>query len=374
MHERTPSSTPPQSIASDRLETADDPANSIANRRMSLEAETEEGVNCVICLDKISELCTTVPCGHSYDFVCILNWLELRQNCPLCNCLVVELHTCSVDGKIQKHSVEPPRPTSAPPASTSTSTPSSTSGRETFLLRNRAYTRSLNRRRRRRSPSPISEDTAILRRRFIYKHKLRSLYVGSNRMSRFRNVGPRDFREDEELVSRARMWVRRELQVWEWTNSNAEFLIEFVIGILKSVDLKGSAGQAEEMMTEILGREHAQIFIHELHAFLKSPFTSLRPFDEFVQYSVKIPRSLMPESLDSISSSSPSSSSAASSSRHLSSAGNTIHTNSRSSESTTKRKREEVEDEHTCSLDRQGGEIPRRTNFGSRGRSGGRDA
>ena len=87
-------------------------------------------------------------------------------------------------------------------------------------------------------------------------------------------------------MSRARMWIRRELRVWEWTSGNAEFLIEYVVGILKSVDLRGSAGQAEEMVSEVLGKENAQVFIHELNAFVRSPFTTLQPFDNFVQYKV----------------------------------------------------------------------------------------
>ena len=87
-------------------------------------------------------------------------------------------------------------------------------------------------------------------------------------------------------MSRARMWIRRELRVWEWTSRNAEFLIEYVVGILKSVDLRGSAGQAEEMLSEILGKENAQIFTHELNAFVRSPFMALQPFDNFAQYKV----------------------------------------------------------------------------------------
>ena len=82
------------------------------------------------------------------------------------------------------------------------------------------------------------------------------------------------------------MWIRRELRVWRWTNVNSEFLVEYVVGILKSVNLRGSAGQAEEMLAEVLGKENAQIFLHELNAFMRSPFTSLQSFDNFVQYEV----------------------------------------------------------------------------------------
>ncbi len=66
---------------------------------------------------------------------------------------------------------------------------------------------------------------------------------------------------------------------------NAEFLLEYIIAILKSVDIKGSAGQAEEMLQEFLGRENARLFLHELGAWLRSPYVSLEDWDRAVQYS-----------------------------------------------------------------------------------------
>ena len=62
----------------------------------------EDNTNCVICLDLISEKCVATPCRHSYDYVCILSWLELRQSCPLCNALVDSLLVHTKDGKIHK--------------------------------------------------------------------------------------------------------------------------------------------------------------------------------------------------------------------------------------------------------------------------------
>ena len=41
--------------------------------------------NCVICLDAVSERAVAVPCRHqSFDFLCLLSWLEERPLCPLC--------------------------------------------------------------------------------------------------------------------------------------------------------------------------------------------------------------------------------------------------------------------------------------------------
>lgn len=122
---------------------------------------------------------------------------------------------------------------------------------------------------------------------------------------------PEQFNRDEALVSRARKWIRRELQVFSFLNpeaateetrgqerlprtghqrlenrraNNAEFLLEYVIAILRTVDLKGSAGQAEELLRDFIGRDNARLFVHELLAWLRSPYMSLHDWDRHVQY------------------------------------------------------------------------------------------
>lgn len=147
-------------------------------------------------------------------------------------------------------------------------------------------------------------------RRNVYRNQLYSLRVGSNRLSQYSEVTPEQFRRDEALVSRARKWIRRELQVFSFLNpeteeedrrrghvprpgrqrleermsNNAEFLLEYVISILRTVDIKGSAGQAEELLRDFVGRENARLFLHELLAWLRSPYTSLEDWDRHVQY------------------------------------------------------------------------------------------
>ena len=149
-----------------------------------------------------------------------------------------------------------------------------------------------------RPQPPVSADAALLRRRHVYRDQLYSLHVGSNRLSRFRYLTPQLFNRDEELVSRARKWIRRELQVFEFLSiegnevedvtrraNNAEFLLEYIVAILKTVDIKGSGGQAEDMLQEFLGRDNTRLFLHELRAWLRSPYTSLEDWDRHVQYS-----------------------------------------------------------------------------------------
>ena len=156
------------------------------------------------------------------------------------------------------------------------------------------------RRQQRQQPSVVDP---VARRRQIYREELYSQRVGTNRLSQYREITPQSFNQDETLVSRARKWIRRELHVFEFLNPdntgdgsnlshgstrrrahNAEFLLEYIIAILRTVDIKGSGGQAEDLLQEFIGRPNARLFLHELHAWLRSPYNSLEDWDRAVQY------------------------------------------------------------------------------------------
>jgi hypothetical protein len=153
--------------------------------------------------------------------------------------------------------------------------------------------------RRRRDDRALSPTAAIRRRREVYRRGCFSLHVGSNRISRFQELTPAMFNRDIELVSRARNWIRHELQVFDYLNpsnqgessnevvrgNNAEFLLEYCIAILRTVNIRDASGQAEDMLQEFLGRQNARLFLHELYSWLRSPYTSLEAWDRHVQYS-----------------------------------------------------------------------------------------
>lgn len=166
-----------------------------------------------------------------------------------------------------------------------------------FHLQSRSRPRSSWRDGGPRPQQALNHHDALSHRRHVYRNKMYSLHVGSNRLSRFRDLTPILFTCDAELVSRARKWIRRELQVFGFLNpgcegseginrraNNAEFLLEYIVAILKTVDIKGSGGQAEDMLQDFLGRENTRLFLHELNAWLRSPYTSLEDWDRHVQY------------------------------------------------------------------------------------------
>lgn len=248
---------------------------------------------CVICLDPVSERAVAIPCKHySFDFLCLVSWLQERSTCPLCK---TEVHSVEYEWKsptdFKIYSVTP----SAQQTASNVGTTSTRLRHASLVYRGRPRPW---RAPRPRPQAPVSADAALLRRRHIYRSQLYSLHVGSNRLSRFRDLTPQLFNRDEELVSRARKWIRRELQVFEFLGpdgsdkdgitrraNNAEFLLEYIVAILKTVDVKGSGGQAEDMLQEFLGRENTSLFLHELRAWLRSPYTSLVDWDCHVQYS-----------------------------------------------------------------------------------------
>jgi hypothetical protein len=60
--------------------------------------------------------------------------------------------------------------------------------------------------------------------------------------------------------------------------------MEYVVAILRTNELKAADGKAEELVSEFLGRENARLMLHELEAWLRSPFARLVEWDESVQY------------------------------------------------------------------------------------------
>ena len=257
---------------------------------------------CVICLDATAEPCAAIPCGHAnFDLLCLLSWLQERNTCPLCKATVQKVRY--QDARTGKENIYPVEDATKP--GNGNPEPHSDQAAGEYLRR----------RRRRRSPGPVGgapdnlaprPASDLERRRRIYRHQLYSLHVGSNRVSRYRlPPTPRDFSTTPHLVSRARLWIRRELQVFTFLSDppvpedgsghqpahtqsrrrdNAEFLLEYIIAIIKTVDIQGSTGQAEDMLSDFLGRDNARLFLHELRNWVRSPCQSLGAWDREVQY------------------------------------------------------------------------------------------
>lgn len=257
---------------------------------------------CVICLESISETCEVLPCHHrNFDYLCLLSWIEQSPKCPLCKATISKVRHALDDPVAKVYVVPAPAPKSQQP-DTRHYTLASTNRH--FRPRRRPYSSS-----RPYDQATNNHSDEIARRRDVYRHGRYSKHVGSNRLSQYRELTPAVFCADTDLVSRARMWIRRELQVFSFLTldasdtstalpsnantqnsmerrraNNAEFLLEYIIAVLKSVDIIGSGGQAENMLADFLGRDNTRLFLHELRAWLRSPFTKLTDWDRAVQY------------------------------------------------------------------------------------------
>jgi len=298
--------------ASDDAPTAS-PIDSTSSPRFSVNSTNPESADhCVICLDVVGEKAIALPCRHEqFDFTCLGQWLQRRQACPLCKSEVraIRYDVNEKENGAGKIFYLPPPTEEGTPLSRNIEALAAR-----HRLRRPRQQRHFSRHWEGLRPSgqqrPVDPQAAALSfRRSVYDNALFCLHVGSNRISRYRGFTPVSFQRDERLISRARMFIRRELSVFDFLRSdspsstssssglsaattdsrrasNADFLLEYIILILKSIDLKGSTGQAEELLTDFLGRENARLFIHELQAWLRSPYERLEDWDRNVQYSI----------------------------------------------------------------------------------------
>lgn len=238
---------------------------------------------CVICLDLITDRATALPCHHDhFDFSCIGTWLQESQVCPLCKSTVRGVQYNTQHGRCQtfhipddcstlpKRSARRPRTRQSP-----------THHRHTNHERHKAPT-----------------DPALNFRPTIYAQNLPSLHIGSSSRSRYHSITPSLITTYPDLQRRARTWIRRELSLFPVLHrsprdsrfprdrraTNTEYLLDYIVAILKAIDLKGSQGQAVELVGEFLGRRDARLFLHELEAWLKSPYEKLGDWDQVVQY------------------------------------------------------------------------------------------
>ncbi|KAI8958443.1 hypothetical protein F5Y11DRAFT_336201 [Daldinia sp. FL1419] len=267
----------------------------LSRRKSETEVNNTNEACCVICLDSITEVCEARPCSHrNFDYLCLLSWLEQQTKCPLCKSNIDEVwydfESDSPDAKSRVYLVPPPKASSKQPVQP---------GAQIYRQRN-LLARPSRRRYEDTPPRRVTASEAILRRQHVYRSQLYSLHVGSNQRSGYRDLTPQVFESDPEMISRARTWLRRELQVFEFLQTppttqssddtmtrrranNAEFLLEYIVAILKTVDIQGSQGQAEEMLKDFLGRDNTKLLLHELKNFLRSPW-SLEAWDRKVQY------------------------------------------------------------------------------------------
>jgi hypothetical protein len=258
--------------------------------RMEAAPESHQDEDaCVICLSTITERAITVPCSHSYDFICVVSWLQQRSTCPLCKSQVTAVQYDWVSATEYKtYTIQRTHQNVA-----------STQGGFGYP-RHELPRHARNFRRPCEQPQP---DISVLRRRHVYRNKIYSLHVGSNPLSGYHDVSPQIFASSAVLQSKAKSWIRRELRVFAFlqtetdgipsncatTSSNAEFLLSYIVAILKKVDMKASNGHAEELLQEFLGREHARLFLHELNTWLRSPYSKLGEWDRNVQYEEELP-------------------------------------------------------------------------------------
>ncbi|WPG97694.1 ring finger domain protein [Acrodontium crateriforme] len=226
---------------------------------------------CIICLEPITERAVAVPCNHlAFDFICLASWIQEISKCPLCKADVTEVqYDFSGPNDFKTYHVAAGN---LPRQSLNTTT-------------------TIRRNHRGESAPLIRIDPSLRKRRRIYRDSLYSLHIGSNRHSGYQEITPTSFSASLELQSRCRAFLRRELQVFAFLDQapsprggSRAYLIEYIVAIVKINDPKDASGHAVDLVADFLGRENASLLLHELMAWLRSPYIRLDEWDAQVQY------------------------------------------------------------------------------------------
>lgn len=234
---------------------------------------------CTICLETITDRAVAVPCNHlTFDFLCLVSWLQDHSRCPLCNAEVTDVQY-EFRGPEDFKTYHVPK--DAPQKKNESE----------YQNQRRRRGQDFIRRRSQRWALEQTEDPALERRRQVYRERLYALHVGANRISGYRDFNSAEFTASAELQTRARIFLRRELQIFTFLDTSAaprggnrEFLLEYIVAMLRTNEPKGADGRAEDLLAEYLGRENAKLLLHELEAWLRSPCRRLDEWDQIVQY------------------------------------------------------------------------------------------
>ncbi|KAI0354518.1 hypothetical protein OH77DRAFT_1405142 [Trametes cingulata] len=247
------------------------------------ELEDSDGEHCSICLQPYADRTVIPTCSHEFCFECLLIWTEQSRRCPLCSQDIGKylMHHIRSKYDYQKHYLAPLRTSPEPQA--------------IAAARYTAQQRAARRRevewgrRRRREIEELDElERAIEKRRWVYRHRLYAKHVASNPYTRYRPFPtPAQFAASQDYISRATIFIRRELRVW--TGLDVEFLTTFTISLMKSLDIRSEP--AVRLLSEFLDmdadpgheRDNAEHFAHELYCYLRSPYRDLAAYDRNVQ-------------------------------------------------------------------------------------------
>ncbi|KAI0086037.1 hypothetical protein BDY19DRAFT_908566 [Irpex rosettiformis] len=247
------------------------------------EDESDEE-HCSICLQPLSDRTIVPACSHEFCFECLLVWTEQSRKCPLCSGQIGEylIHDIRSKYDFSKHYLNPLRTSPRLDPSVSRVARAQNHGRRREVVWGRNERR--ERERERRAADEL--ERAIEKRRWIYRHGLYAKHVASNPYTRYKPFPtPVQFSSNPDLISRATIFVRRELRVWDALD--VEFLTTFTISLMKSIDIRSES--AVKLLAEFLDmdtgeRTNAEHFAHELYCYLRSPYKDLARYDAAVQY------------------------------------------------------------------------------------------
>ncbi|CAD6451477.1 9cd76d5d-f288-4319-8f53-349f9485f88d [Sclerotinia trifoliorum] len=234
--------------------------------------------DCKICDQSVSWKGRVEPCGHEvFHHCCIEGWLDKgERTCPICRGNIIGIrHNFSQDGNHSKYrklaELEP---------------------RRVVLFLAHGVQRAL-----------LIPQQNVRRRISVYLTKSFSIPIISFIR---RRVTPQDIANSSDMEARVRLFAEHEIQIFsakcvcpacqEPTSSSSihmivpsevevirNFVVNKIVDLLKRYDLQDKAVEIEQEAEQYLN-EHARLFLHELRAWIESPFDTLEQWHRNARY------------------------------------------------------------------------------------------
>ena len=240
--------------------------------------------SCSICLGAFTNRAFLNDCFHAFCYYCILQWSEISQTCPLCkkpfSVLIHDVKSIKDYKETHVKKDEPAvipapirnnfRPTIRYRTTTRQSAGSNQNSNQSPVPIEIADNHR-NRRKRRRNVSPLPLEESIRVKEARQRVYANNLYAKERAAdSRTRKATPEFYKRYEGAKHRLFPWIRNELELLLYNNTeHVFFVIEVIWKLLNKHHIKSNEFK-EEIRPYLFDKtDH---FCHELYMFAVSPF------------------------------------------------------------------------------------------------------
>ncbi|XP_003388691.2 PREDICTED: E3 ubiquitin-protein ligase Topors-like [Amphimedon queenslandica] len=232
-------------------------------------------LKCPICLEDYDNKAFVNVCFHAFCYVCIVQWSEVSNKCPMCKVSFKSLiYDVKTESNYKTHIISS---SSRRQDSREVSINEARRFRyRTTVLPGERQPLESQRHRLQQSRKPATEE----RRRTVYQAGMRALpFTTEGKKVRIRNISASFFKSNPAAVHRLLPWLSRDIKA-TLGEEHVEFMIQLILSIIDKINI-----DSDEFIEHLRPFFHhrTEHFVHEFISFAKSPL-DMMAYDHKVSY------------------------------------------------------------------------------------------